>query len=108
MAATAALRRLANRLLELLRGYAREQGWARDEYRIFLRVRKSGFIHVILAVRAPKGGGGTFMDWSPVAQYLERRLDPEDLNMIRVAVWSFDQLAEGGLYTVSSDYTEYK
>jgi hypothetical protein len=106
MAATAALRKLARRTVNALKGYAKVAGWGPDDYMIFVRMRKSGFIHVILAARALQGGGATFMDWSPVVQYLEKKLGPDSTSVIRLAVWSFDQMNQAGIYTVSPDYTQ--
>jgi hypothetical protein len=101
------LRRQARQVRDLLRAHAQQQGWEEEDYRIFMRAKPGGFLHVLLVARAWNGPAG-FAPWLLAWEYLKDSLrdDPELLDHLRLGVRSFDQVAEGGLYAITSDYAE--
>jgi hypothetical protein len=107
MANRTELRRKARLARNLLRLYAQKQGWPKQDYRIFMRARGGGILHVLLVARAWNGPPG-FASWQLAWEYLKDGLrdEPEVLDHLRLGVRSFDQVAEGGLYAITPDYAE--
>jgi hypothetical protein len=107
MAHRTELRRQARRVRNLLRSYAQQHGWSEQDYRIFMRARRGGFLHVLLVARAWNGPAG-FTPWELAWEYLKDGLrdEPEVLDHLRLGVRSFDQVAEGGPYAITPDYAE--
>ena len=107
MAIDSTLRSSARLIRAAIRAFAKEKGWAKGSYRIYLRTPRGGVIHVLLVSDHLAGRAG-FSEWHEVREHLEKVLAdaPELLSRVRLGVRSAEQVAGGGLYSVPQDYAE--
>jgi hypothetical protein len=95
MAREANLEQAALRVAEALHGFAKTQGWDRNDYRIFMSVRPEwGTIHVVFLSDAfERGGEKSEYDWyDDIMDYLEQDLrdDPSLYRSIGMVLFPFD------------------
>lgn len=109
MAAHSTVKQAAHRIAELVRAYAAEKQWSDTDYEIYMRSRPGGILHLIVVALAGKlkGGGSTWMDYYDLSKYLEQHVEPDLQKNLRISIRSFDQVKEGGIYAINSDYRKY-
>ncbi len=99
------------RVVQAFRRFAQKQGWARDDYRILVDTNPDwGRIHVLfLAKSFPNGAVDHGDDWLTVFDFVEKDLEkdaPDLVDAINLVLRTFDQVNEGGLYSISPEYID--
>ncbi len=88
--------------------YATKQGWKADDYRILVEVKPEwGRIHVVFVAREFPGTHPEDQ-WLSVIEFLDATLadSPELLESLNLTLRTFDQVQQGGLYSLSPDYID--
>jgi hypothetical protein len=108
MAVEATLKGAVRRVIQSFRRYAQAQGWAKGDYRILVETNPDwGRIHVILVARDfpghnPEDG------WLSVIDFIDEDLkdEPELGESINLTLRTFDQVEQGGIYSLSPEYVD--
>jgi hypothetical protein len=106
MALEAAMRQAVRRVAQSFHRYAESQGWTKDDYQVWVEPNPEwGRLHVILVARAFPG---RFIEdhWLSVIDFLDKDLkdEPELLEALNLTLRTFDQVKEGGIYSLSPNY----
>ncbi|MEJ7639667.1 MAG: hypothetical protein WKF75_17255 [Singulisphaera sp.] len=87
--------------------FAADCGWKSGEYQVLVRINQDwGRVHVILA--AKEFPGGTEQEkWQKVMDYLVQKFgqdEPGRLQSISLSIRTFDEIEEGGIYSISQKF----
>lgn len=91
-----------------IRRYAAEQQWSQDDFKIFVEVNSDwGRIHAIFVARQFPGQYPEDQ-WLSVINSLELSLknEPELLDSMNLTLRTFDEVDQGGLYSLSPEYVD--
>jgi len=105
MALEATMKYGLKRIAEALRAYAADQGWEPGDYRVYVHLRPDlpRFLVILVArvFRAPE-------PWFDVLEFLHKKLRDEPVlaRSISLSVRTFEQVAEGGIYTITPSFVE--
>jgi hypothetical protein len=103
------LRSALTRISKALNEFASETGWKSGEYRILfaLNQKKWGLIRVFFVVKDFEGLSEQDM-WGRVWDNLEKSLKsgPDIGYSIGLSVHTWDQVKEGGIYSIPDDYAD--
>ena len=105
---TATMKRAIRRVAGIVRKYAAAQGWQSGDFQIYIRANEDwGQIYIILVARAFPGKD-YYDQWESVMQFLEKELkDDRPLRQaLHLVLRTFDQVAEGGIYSIPESYEE--
>ena len=108
MALGTTLRSALTSISKSLNGLASEAGWNTDEYKILFAVnREWGRIRVFFIVKDFEGMSERDM-WGRVWDHLEKSLKsgPDIGYSIGLSVHSWDQVKQGGIYSIPPDYVD--
>ena len=108
MAVEATLKGPVRRVAQTFRRYALRQGWGKDEFRILIETNAEwGRIHVILLAREFPGHD-VEEAWFSVVDFVDDDLkdEPDLRTAINLVLRTFEQVDEGGLYSLSPEYVD--
>ena len=109
MAQSTILKRVVRRVAKALTDFARDKGWAPEDYRIYYRVNEVwDQVHFIFVAKAFESRSD-FENYAEVRAYLEKSLadDPGLLKVIGLAVRSLSQVEKGGMHSIGPEYKEF-
>ncbi len=102
------MRRAVRRIAQAFRDFAASQGWGPDDYRLLFSVNEDwGQVQVIF-VAAAFPGSDEDERWMKVYEFVEKNLkdEPSLWNALHFTLRTFDQLAEGGLYSIAPGFVD--
>lgn len=109
MALESEVRRTIRWITQAFDQFAADQGWSRGDYQVLVRINQDwGRVHLILA--AKDFTGQTDQEkWQKVMDYLAEKFkqkEPSLLQSISLTIRSFDQIEQGGLYSISPQFVD--
>jgi hypothetical protein len=110
MALGATLKAVLTLIADALTAFAVEQGWNSNEYRILFHVNpRWGRIRVFFIAK-DFGGASSQEIWTRVWDSIEKSLNsgPEIGYSIGLSVRDWDQVNQGGAYSIPPGYIDYK
>lgn len=99
---------IVRRIAEALVGFAKDQGWKKDQYELLFRVKEEwGRISVML-VAEDFGGRSDREMWDLVYDYLQRTLKQQgEIGFsLGLTVREKSQVEKGGIYSIPDTYVE--
>lgn len=109
MALGPTLRSTLTRIAKAIHEFASQTGWKAAEYKILFALNQKnwGLIRVFFVVKDFEGSSERDM-WGRVWDHLEKSLKsgPEIGYSIGLSVHSWDQVKEGGIYSIPLNYVE--
>jgi hypothetical protein len=96
------------RIADALNKFAKERGWSAADYQIYIRVNEEWRRIRVTFVARDFGTKSTTEMWEMVHDFLEKELaSGPDLGFsIGLSTRDFDQVAQGGIYSIPEGYTE--
>lgn len=108
MASQTVINHMMRRLAQAFQAYAANEGWQPEDYRVFVYFNEDwGAIHLILVAKEfPRE---QWQDrWLHVVEFLDKELkdDPPLRDALHLVVRTFDEVAEGGLYSIGENFQD--
>jgi hypothetical protein len=106
MIVEATMKPILRRAIQVFRDYAQSQGWGPDEYRIYLRPNLEWLKVSFVLVAKAFPSQDYHENYLAIDQFVKKELkdDPSLRRMIGFSLLTFDQVAQGGAYSIPSTY----